>query len=193
MCFGCWSAGGGTMKKCSLHVDANRKLKKSETMLLCRNWELPILRRRYRAEEIQELFLRKKSSIRYNVRHKKFLNVIEEKHQIYRELSQTVDKCNMKFSMRIRTKRWMFSLVDALYLGTLMYIFTYLCVYIYIHGYVFTHLRLHPFIYTRISKHSYISYIYIYMNIYSYLYKTYRQNRSPEDGSLSTITERKKK
>jgi hypothetical protein len=51
MCFGCWSAGSN--RQCSLHEDPNGKLKPSQTMLLCRNWDLGILRRRYRSRPIQ--------------------------------------------------------------------------------------------------------------------------------------------
>ena len=83
MCFGCWSAGA--KRKCSLH-DNGDALKPSQTMLLCRNWELGVLRRRYRSEEIQEIFMKKGSSLRYDVKRKAFLSVVEQRHQIYRSL-----------------------------------------------------------------------------------------------------------
>ena len=77
------------------------------------------MRKRHRAEEIQEIFLRKKSSLRFNSRHKKFVSIIEQKHQIYREVSQTVERCNVRFCTRLRTKKWMFSLVDELRKGNI--------------------------------------------------------------------------
>jgi len=78
MCFGCWSSGA--KRKCALHVDPEGKVKPSETMLLCRNWELGVMRRRYRSEEIQEIFMKKGSSLRYDVKRKAFLTVVEQRH-----------------------------------------------------------------------------------------------------------------
>ena len=109
MCFGCWSAG--FQKKCQLH-EGDRKLK-----LLCRNWDLSIMRRRHCAEETQEAFLRKKSSLRFISKHKKFLTVIEHKHQIYLELNHVIDHSNFKFASYIKIKRWMFPLVGELRKG----------------------------------------------------------------------------
>ena len=81
---------------------------------LCYSRELNVIRKRYRAEEIQELFLRKKSSLRFNSRQKKFVTVIEQKHQIYRTSSQAVEKSNSKFAWKIKVKKWILSLVDGL-------------------------------------------------------------------------------
>ena len=70
ICFGCWSCGGA--KKCQLHTDPDEMVEPSKTMLLCRNWDLGIMRRRYRSEEIQEMFLKKSSSLKYDTKRKKF-------------------------------------------------------------------------------------------------------------------------
>ena len=38
MCFGCWSAG--VRRQCALHIDPDKGMQPSQTMLLCRNWDL---------------------------------------------------------------------------------------------------------------------------------------------------------
>jgi len=115
MCFGCWSAGG--TRKCQLHEAPYAKRKPSETMLLCKNWELSIMRRRYRAEEIQELFERKKASLRYISKAKKFLSVVEQKHQIYRITNYAIDRSNFRFNTFTKSKRWLYSFADELRAG----------------------------------------------------------------------------
>lgn len=114
MCFGCWSAG--SKRVCDLH-ESGEKLKPSETMLLCRNWELAIMRRRYRSEEIQEIFLKKSTSIRYDVKRKKFLTVEEQRHIIYRFMTLLMDAENLRMNIIIKGKRWMMSLIDVVRCG----------------------------------------------------------------------------
>jgi hypothetical protein len=109
MCFGCWSAGA--KRKCSLH-DTGDMLKPSQTMLLCRNWELGVLRRRYRSEEIQEIFMKKGSSLRYDVKRKAFLSVVEQRHQIYRSLNNLTELFNFRMLLWMKIKRWLNSLAD---------------------------------------------------------------------------------
>ena len=41
-------------------------LKNQESKLMCKNWDLGVMRRRYRAEEIQEIFAKSSSSLRYD-------------------------------------------------------------------------------------------------------------------------------
>jgi len=110
MCFGCWSAGA--RRQCSLHQDGDAKLKVSQTMLLCRNWELGVMRRRYRSEEIQEIFMKKGSSLRYDVKRKKFLTVVEQRHQIYRGLKNLIEVFNFRMLLWMKIKRWLNSLTD---------------------------------------------------------------------------------
>ena len=109
MCFGCWSSGA--KRKCSLH-DGGDMLKPSQTMLLCRNWELGVMRRRYRSEEIQEIFMKKGSSLRYDVKRKAFLTVVEQRHQIYRGLKNLIEKFNFRMLLWMKIKRWLNSLAD---------------------------------------------------------------------------------
>jgi hypothetical protein len=117
MCFGCWSSG--TQRKCELH-DSGQLLKPSQTMLLCRNWDLDVMRRRYRSEEIQELFLQRESSLRFDAKHKRFSQVTEQRHPIYRSRSQVNDVFNARMVLFERIKRWMMSMSEELRVGTNM-------------------------------------------------------------------------
>jgi hypothetical protein len=107
MCFGCWSAG--FMKSCAMHEDKNSqsKLKKSQTLLLCRNWDLGVMRRRYRAEEIQEVFLKTSSSLRYDPKRKVFSTVFEIKHPVYRWLNDMLSQFNNTLFLMLKIQRWL--------------------------------------------------------------------------------------
>lgn len=109
MCFGCWSAGFS--RKCTLHDDGS-KIKPSQTMLLCRNWDLDVMRRRYRSEEIQEIFLQQESSLRFDVKHKKFYTVVEQRHPIYRLCSQQLEVGNNRMLIFCKVKYWMLSMAE---------------------------------------------------------------------------------
>ena len=108
-CFGCWSAGA--TRKCGLH-NGGMLLKSSQTMLLCRNWELGVMRRRYRSEEIQEIFMKRVSSLRYDVKRKQFLTIVEQRHQIYRGLKGLTELFNFRMLLWMKIKRWLHSLSD---------------------------------------------------------------------------------
>ena len=109
LCFGCWSCGGA--KKCQLHED-DTPVAKSKTMILCRNWDLSIMRRRYRSEEIQEIFMSRAKSLKYDNKRKKFESVTEARHQVYRNLEKYVNIFNARSVIVKKTQRWMRSLVD---------------------------------------------------------------------------------
>ena len=83
-------------------------------MLLCRNWELGVLSRRYRSEEIQEIFMKKNTSLRYDVRRKKFMTVQEYRHVIYRTLKQCIYQRNYSLYVLNKVKRWMVSFSEIL-------------------------------------------------------------------------------
>ncbi len=110
MCFGCWSAG--VNRKCGLHTDPDVKMKTSQTMLLCRNWDLDVMRRRYRAEEMQEIFLKKAASLQYDVKRKKFSTKIEKKHQIYRGVERMLEHMNFRMLLFVKIKRWLVSMTE---------------------------------------------------------------------------------
>lgn len=115
MCFGCWSAG--VKRQCSIHEDVDMKMKPSQTMLLCRNWDLGVMRRRYRSEEIQEIFLKKSSSLRYDAKRKKFSTVSEQRHPVYRTLANLLNKYNSRLIVFIKVRRWLYSMADAVCAG----------------------------------------------------------------------------
>lgn len=109
MCFGCWSAG--LQHKCALH-SFGAKTKPSETMLLCRNWDISVMRRRYRAEEIQEIFLRRETSLRYDPKRRRFYTVIEQKHPLYRVHFKLLEGFNNRMSLFLKIKYWLKSFGD---------------------------------------------------------------------------------
>lgn len=115
MCFGCWSAGA--KKACVLHEDSTRRTAKHQSMLLCRNWELGVMRRRYRSEEIQELFMKKASSLRYDSQRKKFVAVVEQRHPIYRAINHILANFNKRAMLAIRVIRWMQSFAEEIRMG----------------------------------------------------------------------------
>ena len=115
LCFGCWSAGG--KRKCVMHEDGGIKLKTSQTMLLCRNWDLSVMQRRYRSEEMQELFSKSEKALRFDVKHKKFSTIVEQKHPIYRLLSRIVDSFNSSHYLFVKIKRWLRSMFHQVRAG----------------------------------------------------------------------------
>ena len=114
MCFGCWSAGG--QMGCALHR-SDQRLKPSQTMLLCRNWELAVMRRRYRSEEIQEVYMKKAASLKYDNKRKRFLTVAENRHPIYRLLRALIDRFNFRSLVNTRVKRWLHSFTEEIRAG----------------------------------------------------------------------------
>ena len=110
MCFGCWSAG--VRRTCALHTDPNKDTPASQTMLLCRNWDLNVMRRRYRSEEIQEIFMKRSTSLRFDGKRKKFLTVIEHRHSIYRSLFKLLSEVNFRRILVTKARRWAYSLLD---------------------------------------------------------------------------------
>ena len=51
ICFNCWSSG---RRNCKIHAIEEDFTDASKSMLMCQNWNLEDLERRYRSEEIQE-------------------------------------------------------------------------------------------------------------------------------------------
>lgn len=116
ICFNCWSSG---KRHCALHADEDEaKLKSaSESSLMCQNWDLAILERRYRSEEIQELFQKSVSSLRYDQERKTFVATVEQKHPIYRAVFHHVARCNFTMRRKLHQRTWILSLVEELRCG----------------------------------------------------------------------------
>ena len=105
LCFGCWSAGGN--RKCVMHEEGGVKLKTSQTMLLCRNWDLSVMQRRYRSEEMQEIFSKSERTLRFDPKRKTFSTIVEQKHPVYRLVNRTVDSLNGRHFIFGKVKRWL--------------------------------------------------------------------------------------
>ncbi|GMH87477.1 hypothetical protein TrVE_jg11590 [Triparma verrucosa] len=118
VCFNCWSAGKG--KRCLMHkeqLENNSANKSKESALMCKNWDLGVLRRRYRAEEIQEVFMKSASSLRYDKDRKQFCTVVEQKHPIYRLTSHRLARYNFTSRRKHHVTAWLHSFIELLRTG----------------------------------------------------------------------------
>lgn len=118
MCFNCWSSSSGTY--CELHTGprmATRKVKAGASALMCANWELDQLRRKYRAEEIQEIFMKQNASLRYDRQRKTYVTVVECRHPIYRTVEQLAAAWNKTMRRKLHTHAWFRSFIEQLRAG----------------------------------------------------------------------------
>lgn len=117
VCFNCWSSSNG--RYCDIHRDPNasRKVKASESALMCANWDLDQLRRKHRAEEIQEVFMRQNASLRYDKKLKQYVSVVECKHPIYRAVAHLVTSWNKTMRRKLHTRAWFRSFMEQLRAG----------------------------------------------------------------------------
>lgn len=84
---------------------------------MCANWDLDQLRRKYRAEEIQEVFMKQNASLRYDKRLKQYITVVECKHPIYRAMDQLITSWNKTMRRKIHTRAWFRSFIEQLRAG----------------------------------------------------------------------------
>ena len=119
ICFNCWSSGKG--KFCALHKTEERMtgMRASESALMCKNWNLGVLQKRYRSEDIQEVFMKSAASLRYDRDRKRFVTVEEQKHPIYRGLSNLLSRYNFTARRKIHQAVWLRSMVESLRAGKL--------------------------------------------------------------------------
>lgn len=117
VCFNCWSSSNGRF--CDVHRDPNesRKVKASESALMCANWDLDQLRRKHRAEEIQEVFLKQNASLRYDKRLKQYVTVVECKHPTYRAVEHLVAAWNRTMRRKLHARAWFRSFMEQLRAG----------------------------------------------------------------------------
>mmetsp|Transcript_33769 Transcript_33769/g.43345 ORF Transcript_33769/g.43345 Transcript_33769/m.43345 type:complete len:1809 (+) Transcript_33769:177-5603(+) len=115
VCFNCWSAGQG--KNCMLHKERAANTRASESALMCKNWDLGILRRRYRSEEIQEVFMKSASSLRWDRERKCFVTVVEQRHPVYRSLAAMLAHYNFLFRAHLHTANWFRSFIELFRMG----------------------------------------------------------------------------
>lgn len=114
VCFNCWSSG---RKSCSLHAPQNDSSSTSSSILMCQNWDLNAVEKRYRNEEIQERLHMSASSLKYDKQRRGFVATVEAKHPMYREVARIVRELN--FTKRRRWHQYVCvkSLVDELRIG----------------------------------------------------------------------------
>ncbi|KAF4316956.1 hypothetical protein BBO99_00006363 [Phytophthora kernoviae] len=104
-------------RQCDLHQDpkdVNRKVRATESALMCANWELDQLRRKYRAEEIQEIFMKQRASLRYDKKTKQYVTVIECRHPMYRALENLNTTWNKTMRRKLHTRSWFRSFLEQL-------------------------------------------------------------------------------
>lgn len=110
-CLGCFIKG----KACTAHAPkGNHMVKESDSVLLCDNWDVGELRRKYRAEELQELFQMKNPSLRYNRTRKQWTSTEEFRHPIYRYCAHYRLVMNRTVRRRLHVRAWFKSFLDIL-------------------------------------------------------------------------------
>ncbi|OWZ08509.1 hypothetical protein PHMEG_00018933 [Phytophthora megakarya] len=122
ICFNCWSSSNG--RHCDLHrdsIEATRKIRSTESALMCANWELDQLRRKYRAEKIQEIFMKQRASLRYDRKLKQYVTVIECRHPIYRAVEQLSTTWNKTMRRKLHTRSWFRSFLEQIRTDRLPY------------------------------------------------------------------------
>jgi hypothetical protein len=119
VCFACWSAGDDMVKRCDLHEDDENAPDdgRDDSILMCGNWNVHALRRRYRAEELQEVFAKAVSSLRWDLNRKQFVTVIECRHPIYRMINGMLELLNKRKSRMDHARAWFKSILEDLRAG----------------------------------------------------------------------------
>ena len=114
ICFACWSAGAGMT--CRLHASASEAeaamVQGDKSVLVCDNWDLDVMRKRYRSEELQEVFAKMNSSLRWNNHTKKFQTEMESKHPTYRAVNALTNELNQKYTTKMRLNAWVQSFIE---------------------------------------------------------------------------------
>ena len=116
MCFMCWSAGNDKVGQCGLHPRKGGGGKKApeDSVMICSNWDIEALRRKYRAEEIHEVFAKSNSSLRWDMNRKRFITVVQATHPIYRAAFETTSTYNNRVRRKDRVRAWFQSVMDAI-------------------------------------------------------------------------------
>ena len=115
VCFGCWSSGNGN--KCGAHKVALNDRSGTDSMLICRNWDLGSLRYRYRSEDMQESEMADKASLRWDAERQRFVVTYVSKHATYRATNGVVERYDHGYARLRRWRAWIRSLVEDIRLG----------------------------------------------------------------------------
>ena len=107
------------VKRCDLHEDDENAPDdgRDDSILMCGNWNVHALRRRYRAEELQEVFAKAVSSLRWDLNRKQFVTVIECRHPIYRMINGMLELLNKRKSRMDHARAWFKSILEDLRAG----------------------------------------------------------------------------
>ena len=116
VCYNCWSSGDGT--NCQIHAKSKLDSIASQNLSMCSNWNAEFLRRKYRAEDIQEVFDQQSQSLVFDKSQKQFLTKEEAKHPVYRLINQHVACLNSVYQRRQKTKIWFTSFIQRLKEGS---------------------------------------------------------------------------
>ena len=92
-------------------------IRAEDSALICGNWELDALRRKYRAEEIQEIFMKQSQSLQWDKNRKQFQTVTQMRHPIYKAVAAQVLRENKKLWRKVHVRRWLRSFIDNLRVG----------------------------------------------------------------------------
>ena len=112
ICFNCWSAGEGEYCKVTLQKNDSKEDSSDETSAYCENWGMKILRRRYRAEEIQQLYEKEIETLIYHQQSKSFRTRMEHRHPIYQTLQRYVERnYDNSYEKKLRIHAWFRSFV----------------------------------------------------------------------------------
>ncbi|CAK9004692.1 Acyl-CoA-binding domain-containing protein 6 [Durusdinium trenchii] len=119
MCFLCWSAGDDMVKHCDQHQKEGEAGDKEGrgSVLTCANWNVAALQRKYRSEQIQELFAKAQSSLRWDLNRKRFVTVVQAKHPTYRAVYDVLEGYNRTLRSKIKTMKWFKSVLDLIRVG----------------------------------------------------------------------------
>lgn len=86
-------------------------------MTVCDNWRLGMIMKKYRSEQLQEVFAKSTSSLRYDRRRQQFVTITESRHPVYRALYDALAFHNERVRRRVRLRKWFRSVLELVQVG----------------------------------------------------------------------------
>ena len=86
-------------------------------MVACDNWNLNQITKKYRSEELQEVFAKSNSSLRYDRNRQQFVTVTEALHPVYRALYDALAYHNERVRRVNRMRKWFRSVLEMVQCG----------------------------------------------------------------------------
>eukprot|EP00924_Labyrinthula_sp_SR-Ha-C_P012387 snap_masked-scaffold_10-processed-gene-5.25-mRNA-1 protein AED:0.44 eAED:0.48 QI:0/0/0/0.5/1/1/2/0/1122 len=112
-CFLCWCAGEDQIKRCEVHYQEKKNIEK-ESLLVCTNWKMNTLMRKYRSEERIEIFNQKENTVKFDPKKKNFIESVEYGHIIYRLTKEGIDKKCFRIKCRLKFTSWVYSVLEEI-------------------------------------------------------------------------------